>query len=282
MRPVDRFLPLHEAESLYLVPVRNFFFAIFSLVLLGGCESDPFADPDYFNNPSLEAYIARHADFPVSNNLVACAAGGRAFSRWIDDPDLPISIFYLPNKASFQFRYFETDSLIDNPDSLAAYKEKDLGDFQVWNGFLRRFKRERIDHDKWCRVSYLLRDSLHLSPPIRLRYANRPTVVQNGVVEIDLEEPTRPHFSWQGDTVKNTDIYFQVVSDHFNDLLTGTYTLEKQFQFYDLNNVVFNINDIWRLPSLVAGQRYRFTLMAVDEQAWVNLVAAREFVTEAP
>ena len=71
-------------------------------------------------------------------------------------------------------------------------------------------------------------------------------------------------------------IYFQVISDTNDDFLSGTYTFEKSFQYYVLDNVVLNITRETP-PQLATTQPYNFTLMGVREDNWVNLFIATSF-----
>jgi len=64
-----------------------------------------------------------------------------------------------------------------------------------------------------------------------------------------------------------------------NNLISGTYTIEKTFTFYDLSNVVFNITDPNSNPTLEANQTYKFILMGVSEDNWINFFLEKEFIT---
>lgn len=85
-----------------------------------------------------------------------------------------------------------------------------------------------------------------------------------------------PLFSWQDGVYTDSVIYFQVVSDVTGDLLSGTYTTAKQFQYYNVDNVVLNITRTTP-PILVPDSDYKFTLMAVSEDNWVNLISQLNF-----
>jgi hypothetical protein len=80
-----------------------------------------------------------------------------------------------------------------------------------------------------------------------------------------------PLFSWQDNFVDDNAIYFQVLTTHQGDLLSGTYTNENTFQYYKLNNVVLNITK-QEPPVLQRGTAYLFTLMDVSRDNWVNVV----------
>ena len=52
------------------------------------------------------------------------------------------------------------------------------------------------------------------------------------------------------------------------NLISGTYTYEPNFTFYDLSNVVLNITDTSSVPLLKENSTYTFTLMGVSEDNW--------------
>lgn len=68
-----------------------------------------------------------------------------------------------------------------------------------------------------------------------------------------------------------------MVSDAAGNLISGTYTEQKHFQFYNLSNVVMNIHDVRPPPTLQTNATYTFTLMGVSEDNWVNLMAMKPF-----
>jgi len=117
-----------------------------------------------------------------------------------------------------------------------------------------------------------------LSNPIRLKLTSKPTQMANDLLDIRTNG-TEPAFQWKDGAVKKNAIYFEVVSDPAQNLISGTYTVEKRWQFYHLDNVVMNIHDIHPPPVLNAGATYTFTLMGVSEDNWVNLMARKEFTT---
>jgi hypothetical protein len=63
------------------------------------------------------------------------------------------------------------------------------------------------------------------------------------------------------------------------DFISGTYTYDNYFEYNITSNVVLNINTI--MPeNLVLDTTYNFTLMAVSEDNWVNLVIQKSFVAK--
>tara|TARA_B110000037_G_scaffold188288_1_gene219533 strand:- start:56975 stop:57187 length:213 start_codon:yes stop_codon:yes gene_type:complete len=70
------------------------------------------------------------------------------------------------------------------------------------------------------------------------------------------------------------------VSDLEGNLISGTYTYEKNFTFYDLTNVVLNIKDVDPALALQPNRTYRITMMAVSQDNWVNLLCEKKFNTD--
>ena len=89
----------------------------------------------------------------------------------------------------------------------------------------------------------------------------------------------QPIFEWEDGRFDDTVIYFQAVLTENNDLLSSTYTFDKNFQYYNLDNVVLNITEV-EPPSLEENINYGFTLLAVSEDNWVNLFSEIVFSVE--
>ncbi len=252
------------------------FFGIFVLscflLSCGDNEEDPLP------TETLSDYITQNENFPlVRDSLIACAAGGQ--ENFLVNEELPISIFFYPEGNASTFTYFETDSINVNPDDLSQYKIRDLSDEPLLNGFLRHFLRAPIDRNIWCRVSFIKDDQLHISNAIRLKYNNQPSEFNLDLLTINQDENLSPIFNWQEGQFGENAIYFHVVSDATNNLLSGTYTFERMFQFYNLDNVVLNIRDITPPPALVPDEDYTFLLMGVSSDNWVNLIIETPFDT---
>ena len=111
---------------------------------------------------------------------------------------------------------------------------------------------------------------------IRLKTNIKPTELNPNLVTI-TEDSVNPSFSWNDGIIKENVIYFQVISDSANNLISGTYTTEKDFTFYKVDNVVLNITDSSSIPRLEIGKKYTFTMMGVSEDNWVNLLIEKEF-----
>ena len=157
------------------------------------------------------------------------------------------------------------------------YKPIDLEQEDVFNGYLERFIRNN-DTENWCVVTYETEGRIHVSNPIRIKNNTKPTEWSESVT-IDLENPLMPKFIWKDGITPENAIYFQVISDTNNNFISGTYTFDRLFQFYKLDNVVLNITN-QELPVLNSQENYNFTMMGVSEDNWVNLVIQKTFTAE--
>ncbi|WP_099574585.1 hypothetical protein [Maribacter sp. 4U21] len=116
---------------------------------------------------------------------------------------------------------------------------------------------------------------IHLSNPIRIKNKRKPT--EYIATNVSVESNTiNPLISWEDGLYDDTKIYFQVITDANNNLISGTYTFDRFFRFYELDNVVLNITP--RTPdSLQPCLTYGITLLAISEDNWVNLFSTRNF-----
>ena len=237
-----------------------------------GCDSNS-TPPEPVN---LLAYVGE-SPLPFSDQLIACAGGGA--EDMAKQPGTPVSVYYYPIEGATNFRYFETADINLDPADLSLYTEVELEDQPFFNGYLRRFLNVPLTSEKWARVVYETGDSLHVSNAIRLKYPVLPTTYDSTKVIVD-NNGINPTFRWPEHDNPLDVIYFQVISDRNGNLLSGTYTFDKTFTFYNLDNVVLNIRDVSPAPALDLGETYKFTLMTVSSDNWVNLIAERTFTTE--
>lgn len=210
---------------------------------------------------NLQEYLNVNSGL-IADEVIACAAS--------DKTDSSISyIFYYPILGATEIQYFETENTTVNEKDFSRYKKRALQNEAVFNGYLERYVRNDVE-EVWSIVTYKTNGKLHKSNPIRLKHQTKPTE-WNNLVTIDFTENTSPKFSWQDGIYKENEIYFQVVSDVNNDLLSGTYTYDKWFQYYKLDNVVLNVTTE-KPPVLSVCSEYNFTMMGVSIDNWVNLV----------
>lgn len=252
--------------------LRSIVSTVCILLFLSGCKEDT----ETFPSGSLAHYVQQTGLTPI-NDLIACAATDQNLAQAsLSDS---VSIFFLPTSGALEFRYFETDHAELDPHNHTLYQEVALDHLPVFGGFLRRFTRKVTTAKKWCIVTFQRGDSLFYSNPILLKSPDLNTEFNSNLLAIDQTETLRPQFNWQDGMVDENVIYFQVISDAEDNLISGTYTIEQSFQFYDLSNVVLNINDVTPPPTLVENETYYFTLMAVSIDNWVNLIISVPFDT---
>jgi len=230
-----------------------------------------------YNTSILSEYIKSESkQFALTHQLIACAA-----STELADPEqatFPISVFYYPVIGAFDIKYFEINSAGNNQNNYENYIFKDLQKFPVFNGYLGRFKCN-VPQDTWCIVTYKTTGKLHICNPIKIKHLSQPTLFSPQVITVQ-DNGVQPQFTWGDSTSINNAIYFQVVSDEAGNLISGTYTYDKYWNFYDLSNVVLNIRDVNPIPTLASSTNYNFTLMGVSVDNWVNLAGGRSFVTQ--
>ena len=218
---------------------------------------------------NLQDYIKVHSDREL-DNVITCAASD------IENKHLSY-VFYYPVEGATAIQYYESENASIDPNDFSNYKKIELEQSDVFGGKLKRFLRTNSE-ESWCVVTYLTEGKLHKSNPIRLKNDTKPTEWTDAVV-LDSSQPLMPRFSWSDGTFTDSNIYFQVISRADDSFISGTYTTEKTFQFYNISNIVLNITD--GIPnSLITGEQYNFTLMGVSEDNWVNLVIQKAFIVE--
>ena len=238
----------------------NRFILIAIAFILFGCSTDAEQDDVFILENSLASKEV------VVDNVIACAA--------LNNNDNKISVFFYPRQGVTNIQYFETENADVDKNDLENYSVVIKPLQNVFNGYLQKFE-VTASEEKWAIVAFDEDGKTHLSNPIRLKQFAKPTeyLPQN----ISVDNPTStPVFTWEDGQYDDTKIYFQVISDAQNNLISGTYTFEKTFQFYNLENVVLNITK--GTPSdLQRNADYGITLMAVSEDNWVNMIAVKQF-----
>lgn len=202
----------------------------------------------------------------VLGNVIACAASN-------EDPTV-VSLFLYPRDGATNISYYQTESIEVDQNDFSFYTKVGGELLPVFNGYLLKYEIAPV-HEKWLIVTFEEGGKVHLSNPIRLKQNAKPTAY---LPEIIMLQPsgTMPIFTWEDGVLDDAVIYFQVVSNANNDLLSGTYTVDRIFQYYTLDNVVLNITP-QQPPDLEPGPTYGFTLLAVSEDNWVNLFSSITF-----
>ena len=246
-------------------------FLIFS-VSFSACERDE-ATPVL---ATLNKYIDSNSDLEFSTDLIACAAGMP--TGFMGDTPHPTSVFFYPVTGAYEFRYWETSGDIADITDYDLFKLKSLEDEPVLNGKLWRFKNTSFEGTRWGIVTYKTEGKLHVCRAINLKTNPKPTQVAPELITI-TENGVTPSFEWEDGLWDDNVIYFQVVSDTMGNIVSGTYTTDLNWTFYDLSNVVLNVHDVTPEPSLQPNSTYNFLLMSVSYDNWVNLMGEKQFST---
>ena len=243
---------------------KNFWSTIIVSFILFSCTEDN----DVIVPRNLQEYIETTSDSSLGE-VIACAAAANG------NKNLSY-IFYYPEEGATDIRYYEADSLNVDEKDFTKYRRKSLAIQDVFGGKLQRFSRSGSE-ENWCLVTYMLDDKLHKSNPIRLKNQTKSTGYSNQV-DIKFPETLKPNFSWSDLGVSGNVIYFQVISEKEEDkFISGTYTNDTFFQYFDTSNIVLNINVPETPENLVEDTEYVFTMMGVSEDNWVNLVIQETF-----
>lgn len=216
--------------------------------------------------------LVTNSDFD-QGNIVAFAGN--------DSKDMLLTnIYFYPTKNSKDYRFYETESIEDDYKNLDNYTlATDQNTSSSFNGYIQRFSSINPE-ERWIIVTYSIGNNLKLSDPIRIKNIKQPTKF-NADIEYAYRNNGRAKFTWQDDVFGKNDIYFQVVSDvvNDNDLLSGTFTKENAFTYYDTLNVVNNITEDIPVP-LILNRAYNITLMDISADNWVNGVSQKSFIYE--
>ena len=211
----------------------------------------------------LQNYLETH---PFETGaVIACAGNNSTNSK--------VQVYYYPESGATNIHYYESD-IANEKDNYASYKQVVLIENPFFNDYLRFFEKEFIS-EKWIIVTFEKENEIKVSNPIRLKQISKATQWFNDV-KINVTEAESPIFDWSSVQDDQDAIYFQIVSDASNNLLTGTYTYDTYFQYYNVTNVVLNITT-GIPPHLIIGNDYQFTLMGVSEDNWINVLIQRPF-----
>ncbi|GGG37659.1 hypothetical protein GCM10011344_43130 [Dokdonia pacifica] len=231
------------------------------------CNSDNETIAGQDDDGSLATLVAQNTI--EIDNVIACASGS-------ENPNEIIAYVY-PRPGASDIRYFETETVTVDKNDYQNYTQVLLPEGDFFNGYLKTFTQQTAV-EKWVIISFRESGILHLSNPIRLKHQTQNTHFTD-MVSIDQSQTGMPLFNWEPLVQPQDAIYFQVVSDASNELLSGTYTFEPQFRYYQLENVVLNITEETP-PELISQTPYGYTVMGVSEDNWVNTLLQAEFVLE--
>ena len=231
-------------------------------LMIVSCSND---DNVSLDSTTLATYIFNKSI--ETGGVIACAAS--------DMESNDVLVFYYPEIGATNIKLFETQNSDQDHEEFSNYFERISNPLPVFNGYLEKHVTT-FDTEKWVIVTFELDNEIKISNPIRIKHTEKPTVWTDNVL-ISQTQIGMSNFTWTDNPNGDNAIYFQVITDAQNNLLSGTYTYDNYFQYYNTTNVVLNITQ-QTPPNLISGQSYNFTLMDVSLDNWVNTVIQKSFL----
>ncbi|GAB5417939.1 MAG: hypothetical protein Crog4KO_23130 [Crocinitomicaceae bacterium] len=237
---------------------------LLGLFILTSCNKKP-------EQSELEEFIAENQG-RTEDFLIACAAGD--INGFMGSTERPISVFfYNVDDASSAMLYVKSEE--GGKDEFCYYSRAEEIPESMFNGRMGRFSVSTEYNGKWVIVVYNTGDTYNVSDPIFIRADTHPTVDISSKI-ITQGSGSQPQFNWLSDFVKGNVIYFSLISNANNDFVSGVYTKEKYWNFYDLSNVVLNVTPTMN-PTLDTQESYTYTNMGVGEDNWVRTFGSVAF-----
>jgi hypothetical protein len=207
-----------------------------------------------------------------TENVIAFAASGASSENLS-------YIYYYPVEGAYSMRYYETEDVSVDETDFSNYRRINLTDDTVFGSKMRRYSRTDTN-ESWCIVTYIIDEVLYTSEPIKIKIDESPTEwLSDDDVTIDLSTPLEPIFTWEDGLISGNIKYFQVITDNDSGFLSGTFTTEKMFQYYDVSNVTSTIN-LETPEALILNEDYKITVMGLDADNWINLMIQESFIVE--
>lgn len=242
---------------------------LFGLLLLG-CSTDDTSSVEAPQENATLAQLIENREIAESS-VIACAGSTPDASQ--------VRVYLYPRPGVTDIRYFETPNSNVDFNNFENYTELRPQLQGLFNGVLQFFE-VAPENEKWVIITFEEDGIVNISNPIRLKHLTQATeYLPEKVSVLNTTGKAMPLFNWADGIFEDTVIYFQVVSTEDGDLLSGTYTIERSFQYYVLDNVVLNITEE-EPPSLELNTDYQFTLLSVTEDNWVNLFSEISFRLE--
>jgi len=250
--------------------MKFLFVVLIPSLLFIGCVKEKVVK---YDSTILENYLEENSTLS-SAELIACAGGNN--TSFMGSQEFPIGIFFYPINGACEFRCYETEDVNVDPNDFSNYTLQSYSVSDLFGGKLKKFNHPTSFNEKWVMVTYKTLGKIHKCNPIRIKASVSPTNDISNVIVV-TESGVNPSFNWENDNEPNNVIFFSVVSDEQDDFVSGTYTYDQFWTFYDLSNVVLNITE--STPVLQANSSYYYTMMGVSVDNWVHSMAMKKFVT---
>lgn len=242
---------------------KNFLVAVFVSFLLFSCTED--------NDVTVPRNLQEYIEASSNNNfgeVIAFAASANANLTYI---------FYYPEKDATDIRYYEADSLNVDEKDFSKYRRRNLSTKAVFGDKFNRFSRSDSE-ENWCLITYELDGKIHKSNPIRLKNKTSLTGYSDEI-NIEFTKTLEPKFTWSDFGIADNTNYFQTISEKKEDkFISGTFTNNKMFQYFDTSNVTLNLNEGETPENLVEDTEYVFTMLGISNDNWVNLILEKVFI----
>ena len=222
---------------------------------------------EQFIPKNLAEYVAENSDKTLDTLIAfASSANGNREQTYI---------YFNSITGAFDYRYYETENISVDQTNFSNYKRRSLPEATVFGSKLRRFTHNSSD-EVWCLVTYFTEGKLHISEPIKTQN-NFKSTEYSTEIEIIETAPLMPVFNWTNIAFENATNYFQAVSTNSNTFLSGTFTTEKTFQYYNEANITGKIHTVTP-ANLITDATYKFALFGISDENWVNLIIQTSFV----
>ena len=242
---------------------HSVFFSLIIALFLTGCDKNEM-EISFKNLQEL----MQHYNYNEADEVIACAGNNR-------DSD-SVNIFFYPEAEAKDFRYFEAPLGINENDYI-NYKQHSTDPKLLLNRYLKAFKRDGAT-EAWGIVTFMLNGKLHASNPIRLKQLHKKTEYNNSLLTIDFLDPTSPKFTWGDGQLMENEIFYEIVMDKNKEVLSATYTYDREYKYYDVLNVVLNLTNPSPPKEITTGEEYIIAVMGVSIDNWINLFIEKPFI----
>lgn len=226
-----------------------------------GCSKNDSPTPT-----DLESYL--NTKTHTIGDVIACAGSNKDNNQ--------ILVYFFPRIHTSNYKLYLSNNSNVEKTNFKEYTWKNVTDTNTIGNTLRAFELENTIPNLWAIVSFEENNQISFSNPINLKHLISPTIYNN---QVDITPLQKPIFKWENtlgkDHTKNA-IYFQILNNKVNQLLSGTYTLNTNYTYLNNSNVILTITPN-NNTSLKANENYNFLVMGVSEDNWINFISDKTF-----
>ncbi len=195
----------------------------------------------------------------------------------VENPELTY-LYYLPLAGASDLRYYETDAINVDENNFENYRRQNLTDEAVFGGRFRRYLRAGSKRESWSIVTYVIEGVLYQSKPVKIKIESKPTewILRDDGVAISYPQTLRPVFTWADGKINENSQYLKVLSDQSNTFITGVFTEQKSFTYYNEATITSKIHTV-KPPALIFDDQYKIFIAGLSTDNWANLLIERTF-----